>query len=152
MQVVINTLEPHHSGRFVELVTIFADVFDMPTLEIPEEAYLKQLLSNPDFIVIVATVDEAVVGGATVYLLHKYYTTKKAAYIYDIGVTPNFQGKGIGKQLIQFIMDYCKQHNIDDAWVEAEADDAAAVNFYRKTPNSGEIHAIHFNYENQINV
>jgi aminoglycoside 3-N-acetyltransferase I len=94
----------------------------------------------------VVKVNNKVVGGLTIYVLHGYYGTKPIAYIYDVGIAPEFQGKGFGKALIAQVCDFCKTNGFEDAYVEAERDDIGAVNFYRKTKFSNEINAIHFTY------
>ena len=82
----------------------------------------------------------------TIYVLHRYHGTSPIAYIYDVGVTSAFQGRGLGKALIAEVCKYCKDHGFEDAYVEAESDDADAVNFYRGTRFSSEMNAIHFTY------
>lgn len=142
----IEILKPNQAEDFAALIHIFSDVFEMTELKIPHNTYLKSLLQKPDFFVITAKNYGKVVGGLTVYILHGYYTSKPAAYIYDVGVTPLFQRKGIGKKLIGFLTDYCQQRGFENAYVEAEADDIEAINFYRKTAHSHEMQATHFTY------
>ena len=85
-------------------------------------------------------------GGLTVHLLPNYYEGGLMAYIYDVGVLPDFQGKGIGKQLITHLCEYCQAQGIQEAYVEAEAADIDALQFYRKTTYSTELQAVHFTY------
>ena len=92
------------------------------------------------------TDNNEVVGGLTIYVLHRYFGTKPIAYIYDVGVSPEFQGQGLGKALIAEVCNFCKKNDFDDAHVEAESDDIDAVSFYRKTKFSSEMTAIHFTY------
>jgi len=68
------------------------------------------------------------------------------AYLYDVGISPEFQGQGLGKALMAAVCQYCRENGFEDAYVEAESDDTAAVNFYRKTKSSREMNAIHFTY------
>jgi aminoglycoside 3-N-acetyltransferase I len=130
---------------FINLIEIFNDVFENVG-QIPDSEYLSRLLSNPDFKVFVAKIEGKVVGGLTVYILPQYYGTKPAAYIYDVGVTPPFQGQGLGKALIAEVCQYCAANGFADAYVAAESDDIDAVSFYRKTMFSNELSAIHFTY------
>ena len=87
-----------------------------------------------------------VVGGLTIYILQRYYNTKPVAYFYDVGISPEFQGKGLGKTLIAEVCKYCEDNGFQDAYVEAESDDIDAVNFYRKTKFNSEMNAMHFTY------
>lgn len=146
MDVEIKKLNPQNTFEFAELIKIFGIVFETEDLKIPEPKYLENLLSNPDFFVIIVEFEGKVVGGLTVYVLHSYYSAKPVAYIYDVGVLPNHQRKGIGKSLIKYLTQFCKENDFENAYVEAEADDLQAVNFYRKTQFSSELQATHFTY------
>lgn len=141
----IQKLNSSEVEDFRDLVKIFKVVFENEE-EISEKKQLAKLLSNPDFMVFILKQNNKVVGGLTIYVLQKYYGTKPVAYIYDVGVSPDFQGKGLGKSLIAEICKYCKENGFEDAYVEAESDDVDAVNFYKKTKFSSEMNAIHFTY------
>jgi aminoglycoside 3-N-acetyltransferase I len=141
----IRKLNKSETSEFRDLIEIFNDVFenDRPT---PDDSYLSFLLSNADFMVFIVKVENEVVGGVTIYVLHGCYSVKPTAYIYDVGITPRFQGQGLGKALISNVCGFCKANGFEDAYVEAESDDVDAVNFYRKTSFTKEIQAIHFTY------
>lgn len=141
----IKKLDSNDVANFKNLVEIFKDVFENDE-EIASPDQLKKLLSNPDFLVFVASIDHKILGGLTIYVLHRYYHSKPIAYIYDVGIEPSYQGKGIGKKLIAEVCHFCQQNGFEDAYVEAESDDIDAVNFYRKTKFSHELKAIHFTY------
>lgn len=141
----INKLNLENLEDFKSLIEIFKIVFENNEPIAKDESLLK-LLSNPDFLVFVLKLNNKVVGGLTIYVLHRYYEAKPIAYIYDVGVSPDFQGKGLGKALISEVCNYCKINGFDDAYVEAESDDIDAVEFYRKTKFSSEMNTIHFTY------
>ncbi len=130
---------------FKNLVEIFKEVFENEG-EIANQEQLEKLLSNSDFFIFVVTIDNKIIGGLTGYILHRYYHSKPIAYIYDVGIEPNFRGKGYGQRLIAEVCNFCKLNGFEEAYVEAESDDIDAVNFYRKTKFSSEINAIHFTY------
>ncbi len=131
---------------FKALIEIFKEVFENDE-PVANDVQLGKLLSNPDFLVFVVMSNSKVVGGLTIYVLHRYFGTKPIAYIYDVGVSPDLQGQGLGKALIAEVCNFCKQNNFEDAYVEAESDDIDAVSFYRKTKFSSELSAIHFTYD-----
>ncbi len=141
----IKKLNHKEVSEFRNLVEIFKEVFETEE-PIPGNEHLSKLLSNPNFLVFIVKENEKVLGGLTIYVLHKYYGTKPVAYIYDVAVTPDRQGQGLGKLLISEVCKYCKDNGFEDAYVEAESDDIDAVNFYRKTRFSNEMNAIHFTY------
>lgn len=141
----IQKLNRNEVEEFRDLVKIFKDVFENKE-QISEKKQLAKLLSNPDFMVFVVKQKDKIVGGLTIYILQRYYGTKPVAYIYDVGVSPDFQAKGLGRSLIEEVCKYCKDNGFEDAYVEAESDDVDAVNFYKKTKFSSEMNAIHFTY------
>jgi aminoglycoside 3-N-acetyltransferase I len=44
------------------------------------------------------------------------------------------------------LKNYCRENGFEEAYVEAEAEDRPAVNFYRSTGADSELHATHFTY------
>ncbi|MFN9302526.1 MAG: GNAT family N-acetyltransferase [Candidatus Kapaibacterium sp.] len=141
----IKKLEKSEISDFKALIEIFKEVFENDE-KILEREQLGDLLSKPDFMVFVVTLDGNVIGGLTIYVLHRYYASKPLAYIYDVGISPMYQGKGFGKALMAEVCLFCKQNNFEDAYVEAESDDIDAVNFYRRTKFTTEMNATHFTY------
>jgi aminoglycoside 3-N-acetyltransferase I len=142
----IKKLNSNGLADFKSLIEIFKEVFENDE-PIANDEQLGKLLTNPDFLVFVVLLNNEVVGGLTIYILHRYYGTKPIAYIYDVGISPDFQGQGLGKALISEVCNFCKQNDFEDAYVEAESDDIDAVSFYRKTKFSSEMNAIHFTYD-----
>lgn len=141
----IKKLSAGDLADFRTLIGIFKEVFENNE-PIASDEQLNKLLANPDFIVFVITVNDHVVGGLTLYVLHRYLSTKPVAYIYDVGVRPDYQHQGLGKALIAEVCSFCQQQGFEDAYVEAESEDTDAVHFYRKTKFSSEMHAVHFTY------
>ena len=146
MDIIIEQLQNEDSKSFLELVRIFASVFEMDGFVDPGEDHLLKILRSEHFGVFVARSGNRVVGGLTLHVLENYYEPKPAAYIYDVGIEKSFQRKGIGSQLMDAVMDYCRENGFKEAWVEAETDDIHAVNFYRKTKHSQLLNATHFIY------
>lgn len=130
---------------FTSLLEIFKKVFENEEAVI-HDAQLQKLLMNPDFIVFVVKFNNQVIGGLTIYVLHRYFGSKPVAYIYDMGIDPNFQGKGFGKALIAEVCSFCKRNGFEDAYVEAESEDLEAVAFYSRTNYSEKLNATHFIY------
>ena len=146
MNFEIKKLSAQDIDDFSDLIRIFELVFEIDHFKMPDEKHLLGLLSKPDFFALVARHDNKVLGGLTVYILHGYYSTKPTAYIYDVGVLGDYQRKGIGKKLMTYLTNYCKENGFEEAFVEAETGDTQAVNFYKTTAFSNQLQATHFTY------
>jgi aminoglycoside 3-N-acetyltransferase I len=90
--------------------------------------------------------NEIVIGGLTVYVLHRYYSEKPTAYVYDVGVSSEHQRKGAGKLLISHLVAYCQQNGFEDVFVQAEAADFETLNFYKNTGYDRWLDATQFTY------
>ena len=134
-------------NRFIEVIELFEDVFEMEEFKKPSDSYLKNLLSKKDFLVFVAVKGNQVIGGLTAYTLDQYYSERPLAYIYDLAVSKSFQRQGIGKSLIQSFKDYCLDNGFGEIFVQAEKVDTYALDFYRQTNITGEEQVVHFTYD-----
>jgi aminoglycoside 3-N-acetyltransferase I len=146
MKIDLKILSNSDIDEFIELIKIFENVFEMEEFAIPENNYLQKLLNQQNFFVLIACIGEKVVGGLTVYTLQQYYSVKPLAYIYDVGVLSEFQRQGIGKKMIDYLLEFCKNKGFKQVFVEAENEDIHAVEFYRKTKKNSEMQVTHFTY------
>lgn len=146
MDIKIQLLTHKDTDYFSALLNVFEETFEWENFTPPTPTHLQKLLNNNRFLVFVAKTNHIILGGLTVHVLDRYDTEKPSAYIYDIAVLPNYQRKGIGKLLIATLKDYCAKNGFSEVFVQAEADDHQAVNFYRATPNISELQATHFTY------
>ncbi|MDB5119852.1 MAG: acetyltransferase, family [Sphingobacteriales bacterium] len=145
MNIEIKKLGSQSVDEFKELIRVFENVFEMESLQMPDEAYLRQLLKKQDFFVFAAFSDDMVVGGLTSYTLHQYYSKLPLVYIYDLAVKTKFQRQGIGKMLILGITNYCKNMDVEEVFVQADEEDGHAIEFYHSTGATAE-KVIHFSY------
>jgi aminoglycoside 3-N-acetyltransferase I len=143
--VSIAKLNNQDVPEFEKLIEIFNAVFENKK-NIPPNEYLSKVLSNPDFLVFTVLVEGEIVGGLTLFVLPAYYEVQSLAYIYDIGIDPKFQRRGLGKKLLSEVCGYCKKQKISQAFVQAETEDADAIAFYNRTMFSSQIQATHFTY------
>lgn len=146
METEIKILSHQDIDDFVALIAVFAEVFEMKNFVKPNIDYLKNILTKPNFITVVAKKGNSVVGGLTVYILDQYYANKPLAYIYDLAVLKQFQRHGIGKALIKYLTDHCKENDFEEVFVQADRIDSYALDFYRSTKPTNEEDVIHFYY------
>ena len=54
------------------------------------------------------------------------------AELYNIGVLPDFQGKSIGSELLDGFIEWTKDHDIINVWLEVRAGNLSAIRFYTR--------------------
>jgi Acetyltransferases len=147
MEFTIEKLKADNGfDRFAELVSLFAEVFEMKTFSSPPEHHLQMLLKSPGFMVFVALSGETVVGGLTVYTLQQYYSVKPLAYIFDLAVQTRWQRRGIGRALVEAVKKDCADLGYEEVFVQADKIDDYALEFYRSTGITLEEDVSHFYY------
>lgn len=109
------------------LESVAEDVFDDPIVV----ASAREFLSDPRHRLVVALDDELVVGfvSAVIYL----HPDKPAPelWINEIGVAPTHQRQGIGRRLLQAILEEAKRAGCTEAWVLTDRVNTAAMAMYR---------------------
>lgn len=64
-----------------------------------------------------------------------YFVTSSVAgevILMNIAVVPARQGIGYGRKLLQFLLDYSKQKNEQEIWLEVRASNKAALALYKR--------------------
>ncbi|MFC4870739.1 GNAT family N-acetyltransferase [Negadavirga shengliensis] len=146
MDIEIKKLSFADLNDFIDLIRVFEDVFEMQNFNPPPSAHLQSLLDNSGFLVFVAKLQDKVIGGLTVYILDQYYSAKPLAYIYDLAVSVAHQRQGIGKKLISYLTEYCRENGFEEVFVQADRIDDYAIDFYRTTRPTNEEQVVHFYY------
>jgi aminoglycoside 3-N-acetyltransferase I len=146
MALQVRQLTPQELSLFKELVILFEEVFEMKDFKMPQDQYLQKLLSKNNFFVFVAIKENKIVGGLTAYELPSYYTNSSEIYLYDLAVKNKFQRKGIGRKLLESLSAFCKENNYQGLFVQADAEDKQALEFYQSTGGISE-EVIHYSYK-----
>lgn len=142
----IDTLITSDLSPFKELISVFQQVFEMPNTDLPKDNHLSRLLSDDGFLVLVALEGEKVVGGLTLYLLPQYYEEFPVGYIYDVGVLPEYQRKGVGRKLLEKALQHSGEKGCREIFVQADKEDTHALEFYRSCGASIESEVVHFTF------
>lgn len=145
MNIALKKLSNLDSKDFVALLKVFEEAFEMENFTVPDEQYLQKILGKTDFMVFVIWLENQIIGGLTAHHLHSYYEQSSEIYIYDFAIKTEHQQKGYGKMLMSYLKDYCKANNIEEIFVQADAEDTHAVEFYQKTGGRA-AKVIHFSY------
>lgn len=101
------------------------DVFDHPV----DAKSLAGFLANPSNLLVVATVDEVVVGMASgIAYLHPDKPLQ--LFINEVGVSGRFQRRGIATRLVNAMLERGRELGCTEAWVATEEGNTAARALY----------------------
>jgi aminoglycoside 3-N-acetyltransferase I len=131
-----------------ELLRVFGHAFnDRETYQhaIPSDEYLTNLLETEHFIVVVATMGKAVVGGLTAYVLEKFEQQQREIYIYDLAVSDAHRRKGVATGTINALKKIAAGQGAYAIFVQADLEDSPAIALYRSLGTMKSVH--HFDIE-----
>jgi aminoglycoside 3-N-acetyltransferase I len=94
------------------------------------DTYLDGLLRRPEFWAFAPTRAGAVIGGMTAHTLMMTAFEGAEIFLYDIAVSPTFQRRGVGRQLIDALRQAAISLGASTVLVPADEEDTAAVDFY----------------------
>src|SRR5688500_15761936 len=130
------------------LLTVFGEAFeDVETYgaKRPSAAYLKELLSSPTLVALVALKGEQVVAGLVAYELRKLEQERSEIYIYDLAVSAAHRREGIATALINALRAIGRERGAYVVYVQADPPDAPAVALYTKLGTREDVY--HFDIE-----
>jgi len=109
------------------LSNVAADVFDDPIVPSAAQEFLK----DPRHRLVVALEKNLVVGFVSAVLYLHPYKASPELWINEIGVSPEYQQRGIGKALLQYLLDHAKQSGCTEIWVLTDRSNLAAMAMYK---------------------
>jgi aminoglycoside 3-N-acetyltransferase I len=145
LHISYKLLDQADISLLTQLIRLYAEVFETAGFTMPSKDHLKSLLHNQQIIFCVAISGENVVGGLTAHVLPSVYQTANEVYLYDLAVNEEHQRQGVGKNLISFLKNLCVQAGYKEMYVQANAEDNAAIDFYRITGAQPE-NVVHYTY------
>jgi aminoglycoside 6'-N-acetyltransferase I len=105
---------------------IAADVFDEPV----RSAEVSQFLADPRHHIVLAVDDDMIVGFASA--VHYLHPDKPAElWINEVGVSPAYQGRGVGRRVLERMLEHGASLGCRSGWVLTESDNDAANGLYR---------------------
>ncbi len=146
MKTEIEILTSNDIDKLDELISVFENVFKMENFRRPTKIHIQKLLTRDNFLAVIAKTENKIIGGLTVYLLDQYYSERPLAYLYDLAVVTEYQRKGIGKKLLEFMIEYCRNQGFEELFVQADKADGYALDFYRLTKPKREEQVVQFSY------
>jgi aminoglycoside 3-N-acetyltransferase I len=146
LQVV--RLGPTQAARMGELLEVFAQAFDDPehySAARPGADWWRSMLASDHFIALAALAEGAVVGALAAYVLPKFERATREVYLYDLAVCESNRRRGIATALIGELCVLAGRLGASAVYVQAHAEDEAAVALYRRLGREAEV--LHFDFE-----
>jgi ribosomal protein S18 acetylase RimI-like enzyme len=98
----------------------------------------KLFLSNSSNWIFACIEDERIIGFAYGYELNRLNDVGNMLYIHEISVLSEFQGQGIGKQILNGVKSLCKVHGIYKIFLVTEKSNVAACTLYESVGGKSE--------------
>jgi aminoglycoside 3-N-acetyltransferase I len=130
------------------VLQLFGDAFDDPDhycANPPSDAYLRDLLVNPGFVVLAAGGGNSVVGALAGYVLPKFEQARSEFYIYDLAVAESHRRQGVATALIEALKRLAVQRGWYAIYVQAQDGDDPAVALYTKLGERSDV--MHFDID-----
>ena len=112
-------------ATFTLMATVFGE--EHPPLS---DTYLDQLLQRTEFWAFAATYAGAVIGGITAHTLIMTAFEGSEMFLYDIAVSPAYQRRGVGRELIAALRREATSLGVSTIFVPADDEDTGAIEFY----------------------
>lgn len=131
----LHILERGDIAAFRSMLTLFGEAFEDRATYLdrqPDTEYIQGLLSDPNFVAIVARMGGDTVGALAGYVLRKFEQPRSEFYIYDLAVAQSFRRRGIATAMIESLKRLCRQRGILVIFVQADYGDDPAVALYTK--------------------
>ena len=123
-----------HTNRFTELLNHYMEdpMGDATPLDKnQQDLLLKELSQNPKAFVLLLFYDDNIVGFSTVFELFSTFKVKPYLYIHDFVIYGNYRGKGLGKSLMDGVMNLANQRNCCKITLEVRFDNHSAQKLYK---------------------
>ena len=99
----------------------------------PSIDHIGKYLRNPNNYLILAQINEVPVGFLSAYRFPRIDCDKYMIYLYEIEVVKFQRRKGIGKKMIQLLIDLVKQEDLMEIWVGTQHDNIPAQRLFEST-------------------
>lgn len=97
-----------------------------------QEAGLKQLLKNTGSVILIAELNDQVIGMCSGQTVISTAEGGPALLVEDVIVTAAHQGKGVGGKLLQQLADWARQQSISRLQLLADRTNSEALGFYER--------------------
>lgn len=112
-----------------ERINFFLEVLTGQKRDVSEEQ-LGSLLDNPHIHLFLAYDDKEEIVGMTTLAVTSLCTGKRA-WVEDVVVDPDHQGKGYGRKMMEFIIEYAQKEEVDSLMLTSRPTRVAANTLYQ---------------------
>ena len=96
------------------------------------ERAMKKLLATENYVILVAELDDQIVGFIDYYILPSIWEKWNEATINNLFIHKDYQGKGIGSRLLKEVIKRTDKVGIVELHVGTEKDNERAISLYKK--------------------
>ncbi|MED4126556.1 GNAT family N-acetyltransferase [Shouchella miscanthi] len=105
---------------------------DRTVMEQKQEALLLESLQRDDLSLFIAENDHHFLGYLEMRLQNDFFTNERQGYITAIATTPEAEGKGVGKRLMQKAEEWAQEQGVHTIVLDVFKANEHAVAFYEK--------------------
>jgi aminoglycoside 3-N-acetyltransferase I len=128
--VTIRRLGPEEVTEAQNLFQTIASVFEEASEHLPVD-YVASILGNRSFWAVGAFAGSEILGGLTAHTLPMTRSADREVFLYDIAVREPWRRLGIGRRLVEFLLEAAAAEAINVMFVPADNEDLHALDFYR---------------------
>ena len=134
--MIIRKLEKQDFKEYISLIDSFRPIGLTITKEQFETIYDTIFLNS---IIFVLKMNDIIIATTTLIIEQKFiHKLSKYGHIEDVIVNNEHRGKGYGKKIIKYVVDYCKKNNFYKITLTCEK---KLINFYEK--NNFQVYQYH---------
>lgn len=132
--ITIREAEPDDAPVIRAMIAALARETGRPDIEVlsEDEVRLHGFGPHPDFRALIAEFRGAAVGLAVFFSEFSTWRGRRGVYIQDIYVTPDQQGAGVGRRLINAVLRRARNDGAVYLRLAADRSNAAAARFYKR--------------------
>jgi len=93
---------------------------------------LKKALANPDYELLVAEIEERLVGFIDQWIIYDFTHGAKLSYIHNLYVSSKHRRKGVASVLLQKVIKNARNMGVAEIHVTTRFDNKLAINLYKK--------------------
>jgi ribosomal protein S18 acetylase RimI-like enzyme len=103
------------------------------TQTLPSLEHLHTLLADDRSYLFAAVDNSSVLGYALAYRFPSLYSSDYLAYLYDIEVSASFRRKGIGRLLIESVLQHLRRDGVKELWLRTGIDNGEGQGLFSAT-------------------